>query len=95
MSFLEQLHLVVFPNKMVSEFGCLEFFLCAKMDNDMIKLNWMNYSTWKCMMEDLLYCKDLYKSVRLKVKPSDTLDDDRDVEHRQAIAYMRRWMDPS
>ena len=41
------------------------------------------------------YCKDLYKPVRLKEKPSDTLDDDRDMEHRKAIAYMRRWMDPT
>ena len=92
MSFLEQLHLVVFPNKVVSELGCLEFFLSAKMDDDMIKLNSMNYSTWKHMMEDLLYCKDLYKPIRLKEKPSDTLDDDWDVEHRKTIAYMRRWM---
>ena len=42
----------------------------------MIKLNLMNYSTWKSMMEDLLNCKDLYKSIRLKEKPFDTLDDD-------------------
>ena len=80
---------------MVLELGCLEFFLCAKMDDGMIKLNSMNYSTWKCMMEDLLYCKDLYNPIRLKEKPSDTLDDDWDVEHRKAIAYMRRWMDPT
>ena len=93
MSFLEQLHLVVFPNKVVSELGCLEFFLCAKMDDGMIKLNSMNYSTWKRMMEDLLYCKNLYKPIRLKEKPSDILDDDQDMEHRKAIAYMRRWMD--
>ena len=59
----------------------------------MIKLNSMNYSTWKRMMEDLLYCKDLYKPIQLKEKPSDTLDDDWDVEHRKVIAYMRRWMD--
>ena len=45
------------------------------------------------MMEDLFYCKDLYKLIRLKEKPSDTLDDDWDVEHRKTIAYMRRWMD--
>ena len=95
MSFLEQLHLVIFPNKVVSELGCLEFFLCAKMDNGMIKLNSMNYSTLKRMMEDLLYCKDLYKSIQLKEKPSNTLDDDWDVEHRKAITYMRRWMDPT
>ena len=61
---------------MVSELDCLEFFLCAKMDDDMIKLNSMNYSTWKLMMEDLLYCKDLYELIRLKEKPSNTLDDD-------------------
>ena len=48
------------------------------------------------MMEDLIYCKDLYKPIRLKKKKtSDTLDDDWDVEHRKAIAYMRRWMDPT
>ena len=61
---------------MVSKPGCLEFFLCAKMDDDMIKLNSMNYSTWKRMMEDSLYCKDLYKPIRLKEKPFDTLDED-------------------
>ena len=59
----------------------------------MIKLNSMNYSTWKRMMEYLLYCKDLYKPIRLKEKPSDTLDDD--LEHRKVIAYMRMWMDPT
>ena len=94
MSFLDLLFLVVFTNKVVSELGCLGFFfLCAKMDDDMIKLNSSNYSTWKRMMEDLLYCKDLYKHIQLKEKPSHTLDDDWDVEHRKAIAYMRRWMD--
>ena len=61
---------------MVSKFSCLEFFLRAKIDDGMIKLNSMNYSIWKRMMEDLLYCKDLYKPIRLKEKPSDTLDDD-------------------
>ena len=49
---------------MVPELGCLEFFLCVKMDDDMIKLNSMNYSTLKCMMEDLFYGKDLYKPIR-------------------------------
>ena len=68
MSFLKSLYLIVFPNKVVSELGCLEFFLCDKMDDGMIKLNLMNYSTWKCMMEDLFYCKDLYKLIRLKEK---------------------------
>ena len=69
------------------------FFLCAKMDDGMIKLNSLNYSTWKRMVEDFLYCKELYKPIRLKEKPSDTLDDDWDIEHGKFIAYMRRWMD--
>ena len=47
MSFLEQLHLVVFPNKVISELSCLEFFLCEKMNDGMIKLNSMNFATWK------------------------------------------------
>ena len=87
--------MLVFPNKMVLELSCFEFFLCSKMDDSILKLNSMNYSTWKRMMEDLIYCKDLYKLIRLKEKPSDTLDDDWDVEHRKVIAYMRIWMDPT
>ena len=46
-------------------------------------------------MEDLIYCKDLYNPIRLKRNPSNTLDDDWDMEHRKVIAYMRRWMDPT
>ena len=53
----------------------------------MIKLNSLNYSTWKCVMEDLLYCKDLYKPIRLKEKSYDTFDEDWDVEHRKFITY--------
>ena len=59
----------------------------------MIKLNSMNYSTWKRMMEYFLYCKYLYKPIRLKEKPLDTVDDD--LEHRKVVAYMRMWMDPT
>ena len=61
----------------------------------MIKLNSMNYLTWKHMMEDFLYCKDLYKPIRLKEKPYDALDEDWDIEHRKVIAYMRRWINPT
>ena len=67
----------------------------TKIDDGMIKLNSLNYSTWKRMMEDLFYCKDLYKLIRLKEKPSDTLDEDCDVEHRKIITYMRRWINPT
>ena len=73
----------------------IKVFLCVKMDDAMIKLNLLNYFTWKHMMEDLLYCKHLYNLIRLKEKPFDTLDDDWDVEHRKAIAYIRRCLDPT
>ena len=58
-----------------------------------IKLNSSNYSTWKCVMEDLLYCKDLYKPIRLKENPSDMDDENWNVQHRKVIVYIRRWMD--
>ena len=70
-------------------------FFLVKMDDGMIKLNSLNYSTWKHMMEEFFYCKDLYKPIRWKKKPYDTLDDDWDMERRKVIAYMRRWVDPS
>ena len=61
--------------------------------NDMIKLNSSNYSTWKHMMEDLVYCKYLYKPIRPKEKPSNMDDGNWDAQHRKAIAYIRRQMD--
>ena len=42
----------------------------------MTRLNSLNFSTWKHMMEDLLYCKDLYKPIRLAEKPYDMRDED-------------------
>ena len=47
------------------------------------------------MMKDLLYCKDLYKPIRLKEKLSDKLAENWDVEHRKFISYMKRWMNPT
>jgi hypothetical protein len=39
----------------------------------MIKLDSSNYSLWKPMMEDILYCKDLYEPiVREKISTSVT-----------------------
>ena len=51
----------------------------------MIKLNLLNYSTWKHMMKDLFYYKYLYKLIRLKEKPSDMLDEDFDVKPRKSL----------
>ena len=45
--------------------------------NTMFKLSALNYSIWKPMMEDVLYCKDLHDSIEGdSVKPSDMLDKD-------------------
>ena len=44
------------------------------------------------MIEDLLSCKDLYKPIKVKDKPS-TMEEEWEVQHRKAIAYIRRWMD--
>ena len=46
-----------------------------EQSDGMIKLNSSNYSTWRRLMEDLLYCKDLYKPIKVKDKPS-TMDDE-------------------
>ena len=48
------------------------------MDDGIIKLNSLNYSTWKRMMEDLLYCKDLYKPFLDEVYESVRGDDEVD-----------------
>ena len=44
-------------------------------------------------MNDLLYCKDLYKPIKVKDKPSTMDDKEWEVQHRKVIAYIRRWMD--
>lgn len=46
-----------------------------EQSDGMIKLNSSNYSTWRRLMEDLLYCKDLYKPIKVKDRPS-TMDDE-------------------
>ena len=35
--------------------------------NTMVKLSASNYSIWKPMMEDILYCKDLHDPIRVIV----------------------------
>ena len=45
--------------------------------NTMVKLSASNYSIWKPMMEDVLYCKDLHDAIEGdSPKPSDTFDRD-------------------
>ena len=45
--------------------------------NTMVKLSASNYSIWKPMMEDVLYCKDLHDAIAGdSAKPSDMSDRD-------------------
>ena len=68
-----------FPNKWYQSIGLFgASFSCViemEQSDGMIKLNSSNYSTWRRLMEDLLYCKDLYKPIKVKDKPS-IMDDE-------------------
>ena len=56
----------------------------------MIKLNSFNYSIWKSMMEDLLYCKDLYLPLGGDIaKPQDKFDVNWTILHRKIVGYIR------
>lgn len=62
----------------------------------MIRLNSTNYSMWKRMMEDLLYCKDLYKPVTLgDQRPDDISSEDWTIMHRKTVGFIRRWVEAS
>jgi len=45
-------------------------------DGVMFKLIADNYSYWKPMMEDHLYCKDMHELIFCKDKPEDKSDKD-------------------
>ena len=62
----------------------------------MIKLNSGNYSIWKPIMEDILYCKDLYAPIQGNVaKLSTTIDDAWNILHRKCISVIRQWVNQS
>jgi len=48
----------------------------AITDGDMFKLTADNYSYWKPMMEDHLYCKDMHEPISYKDKPKGKSDKD-------------------
>lgn len=60
----------------------------------MIKLSASNYSVWKPMMEDILYCKDLHEPIEGdSAKLSSVSDGDWKKMNRKAIGYIRQWVD--
>ena len=64
--------------------------------NTMVKLSVSNYSIWKLVMEDVLYCKDLHDPIEGdSAKPSDMLDRDWEKLNRKTIGCIRKCIDVS
>ena len=64
--------------------------------NTIVKLLASNYSIWKPMMEDVLYCKDLHGPIEGdSVKPSDMSDRDWRKLNRKNIGCIRQCIDVS
>ena len=48
-----------------------------EVDSGMINLTASNYSIWKTMMEDIIYCKELFEPIECKgYKPVITTEDE-------------------
>jgi hypothetical protein len=62
----------------------------------MIKLSASNYSIWKSMMEDVLYCKDLHDLIEGdSAKPSSMPDKEWAKMHRKTIGCIRQCIEVS
>ncbi|CAH9134061.1 unnamed protein product, partial [Cuscuta epithymum] len=64
-------------------------------DGDMFKLTTNNYSYWKPMMEDHLYCKDLHEPIIYKEKVEGKSDAQWELLNRKAVAMIRKYIDKS
>ncbi|VFQ78638.1 unnamed protein product [Cuscuta campestris] len=62
-------------------------------DGDMFKLTANNYSHWKPMMEDHLYCKDLHEPIIYKDKVEGKSDAQWELLNRKAVAMIRKYID--
>ena len=62
----------------------------------MIKLSTSNYSIWKPMMEDVLYCKDLPDPIEGdNAKPSEMFHKDWEKLNRKTIGCIRQCINVS
>ena len=62
----------------------------------MIKLLALNYSIWKPIMEDVLYCKDLHDPIKGdSAKPSEMSDKDWEKLNKKTIGCIRQCIDVS
>ncbi|WVY90442.1 hypothetical protein V8G54_035956 [Vigna mungo] len=66
-----------------------------KMEGDMFKLIADNYSYWKPMMEDHLYCKDLYEPITNPEIPEGKTEKDWEILNRKTVAMIRKYIDKS
>ncbi|CAH9088439.1 unnamed protein product [Cuscuta epithymum] len=73
--------------------------------NSMVKLTSTNYSIWRPMMEDMLYCKDLYDPIESVTNTDGTVSKPSKPEKmedrewlklkRKALGTIRQWVDIS
>ncbi|KAK8662716.1 hypothetical protein V6N13_024607 [Hibiscus sabdariffa] len=64
-------------------------------DGDMFKLTVDNFSYWKPMMEDHLYCKDLYEPVTFQTMPEGKIEREWELLNVKVIAMIRKYIDRS
>ncbi|KAK4434907.1 Retrovirus-related Pol polyprotein from transposon TNT 1-94 [Sesamum alatum] len=64
-------------------------------DGDMFKLTAENYSYWKPMMEDHLYCENLHDPIIDETKPEGKDDNEWMLLNRKAVAMIRKFIDHS
>ena len=58
----------------------------------MIKLDSSNYSLWMPMMDDILYCKDLYEPIVKDKIPTGVTKEEWRVLHRKAVGMIRLYI---
>ncbi|KAK8627957.1 hypothetical protein V6N13_063672 [Hibiscus sabdariffa] len=64
-------------------------------NGDMFKLTADNFSYWKPMMEDHLYCKDLYEPITFQTMPEGKIEREWELLNRKAVAMIRKYIDKS
>jgi len=65
----------------------------AIYDGDMFKLTTKNYSYWKLMTEDHLYCKDMHEPITCTTKPKGKRDKDWELLNRKTVAMIQMYID--
>jgi hypothetical protein len=58
----------------------------------MIKLDSSNYSLWKPMMEDILYCKDLYEPIVKEKIPTNVTEEEWRMLNQKAVGMIQLYI---